>query len=420
MVLHFGKELYGHGGTKPAIACLLSALVRAATLRTAPRGATHDKPSADDWDFSARAMARYWSINGRFLTQPLSGVQRYAQEIVRGLDALVSEGHPLAQDLELEVVTPPGAVRPLELNAIGIRSAGRRGGHAWEQLSLPKAPRGGLLSLANAGPVAARKHIVCIHDVNTRLTPTSYSPQFRALYRILVPALGRSAARVTTVSHFSADQLVGFRIAGRGKMAVIPNGHEHALTWQARHSLTTERAGGASTILLLGSPAPHKNMQMLLGLADQLAAMGLRLAIIGKVDSRVFAKTAPQTDAPNVIWLGGVSDDELAAMMADCLCLAFPSLTEGFGLPVLEAMARGCPVVSTNRASLPEVCGEAALLASPTEPAAWLAHFQRLKQDPALRAVLIERGHAQANRFRWKKSAEIYLRLMARLDGLEA
>jgi glycosyltransferase involved in cell wall biosynthesis len=364
-------------------------------------------------------MVRHWSINGRFLTQPLSGVQRYAQEIVRGLDALVSEGHPLARDIELEVLTPPGAARPLELSAIASRSVGKRGGHAWEQLSLPKAPRGGLVSLANAGPIAARKHIVCIHDVNTRLVPGSYSPQFRALYRILVPALGRSAARVATVSHFSADQLAGFGIARKSKMAVIPNGHEHALAWQARHSLTTERAGGPGTILLLGSPAPHKNMQMLLGVADQLAAMGLRLAIAGKVDGRVFAKATPQVDAPNVIWLGGVTDDELAAMMADCLCLAFPSLTEGFGLPVLEAMARGCPVVSTDRASLPEVCGDAALLASPTDPAAWLAHFQRLKQDQALRAVLIERGHAQAHRFRWKKSAEIYLRLMARLDGLE-
>ena len=366
------------------------------------------------------AMARYWSINGRFLTQPLSGVQRYAQEIVRGLDALVSEGHPLTRDMELELVTPPGAVRPLELGAIAIRAAGRRGGHAWEQLSLPKAPRGGLISLANAGPVAARKHIVCIHDVNTRLVPGSYSPQFRALYRVLLPALGRSAARVATVSHFSADQLAGFGIVSKNKLAVIPNGHEHALAWPARHSLTTERAGGQNTILLIGSPAPHKNMQMLLGVADKLAEIGLRLAIAGKVDARVFAKTVPQVEAPNVIWLGGVTDAELAAMMGDCLCLAFPSITEGFGLPALEAMARGCPVISTDRASLPEVCGEAALLASPADPASWLEHFRRLKQDHALRAVLIERGHAQAQRFRWKKSAEMYLRLMARLDGLEA
>jgi glycosyltransferase involved in cell wall biosynthesis len=365
-------------------------------------------------------MARHWSINGRFLTQPLSGVQRYAQEITRALDALLAEGHPLAQGLELELLTPPGLVRPLPLDAISTRSAGKRGGHGWEQLTLPVAPRGGLLSLANTGPVAVRKHIVCIHDVNTRLYPASYSAQFRALYRVLVPALGRSAARVATVSHFSATQLGGFGIAPRRKMAVIPNGHEHALAWEPRHSLTTEKAGGRNTILVIGSPAPHKNVRMLLGMAGQLAEAKLRLAIVGMADPRVFSGAASGFEAPNVLWLGSVSDNELAALLADCLCLAFPSFTEGFGLPALEAMARGCPVVSTDRASLPEVCGDAVLYASPEDPEAWLAHFRRLTEDEALRAELIEKGHAQAARFRWRKSAELYLKLMARVDGLEA
>jgi glycosyltransferase involved in cell wall biosynthesis len=365
-------------------------------------------------------MTRYWSINGRFLTQPLSGVQRYAQEIVRQLDALLSEGHPLAQGLELELLTPPELARPLPLDAVSQRAIGKRGGHGWEQLSLPVAPRGGLLSLANAGPVAVRKHIVCIHDVNTRLYPASYSPQFRALYRVLVPALGRSAARVSTVSHFSATQLAGLGIAPRRKMAVIPNGHEHALTWEPRHSLTTEKAGGPSTILVIGSPAPHKNVRMLLEMAERLAEAKLRLAIVGVADPRVFSGATPRFEAPNVLWLGSVSDNELAALLGDCLCLAFPSFTEGFGLPALEAMARGCPVVSTDRASLPEVCGDAALYASPAEPDAWFDHFERLSQDEAARAALIEKGHAQARRFRWRKSAELYLKLMARLDGLEA
>jgi glycosyltransferase involved in cell wall biosynthesis len=365
-------------------------------------------------------MARHWSINGRFLTQPLSGVQRYAQEITRAMDALVSERHALADDLSLELLLPPGLTRPLPLSATTTRRTGKRGGHAWEQLALPIAPRGGLVSLGNAGPVAARKHIVCIHDLNTRLFPASYSPQFRMLYRMLLPALGRSAARVATVSHFSAAQIAGFRIARKRKMAVIPNGHEHALEWQPRHSMKTEKAAGPGTILVIGSPAPHKNVYMLLDLADSLADAGMQLAIAGAADPKVFSKGRPNFNAPNVFWLGAVSDDELAALFADCLCLAFPSFTEGFGLPALEAMARGCPVVSTDRASLPEVCGDAALYASPTEPAAWLAYFQRLKGDPELRAAMIEKGHAQARRFRWRKSAEIYLRLMARLDGIEA
>jgi glycosyltransferase involved in cell wall biosynthesis len=369
---------------------------------------------------SAGIMARHWSINGRFLTQPLSGVQRYAQEIVQALDTHIGDNHPLAQGLTVDLLTPPGLARPLDLKAISRRTVGKRGGHAWEQLALPIGPRGGLLSLANTGPVAARKHIVCIHDVNTRLVPGSYSPQFRALYRVLAPALGRAAARIATVSHFSATQLGAFGITPRKKLAVIPNGHEHALAWEARHSLNTEKAGGENTILVIGSPAPHKNVRMLLDIADRLAEADLRLAIVGVADRRVFSAATPQFDRPNVLWLGGVGDSELAALLDDCLCLAFPSFTEGFGLPALEAMARGCPVVSTDRASLPEVCGDAALYASPLEPEAWLAHFQRLSRDLSLRKELIEKGRAQARRFSWRASAELYLRLMAKLDGLDA
>lgn len=365
-------------------------------------------------------MARSWSINGRFLTQPLSGVQRYGEEIVQALDALLSEGHPLTRGLSLELLTPPVLTRPLPLAAIEMRRTGTSGGHTWEQLTLPRAPRGGLLSLANTGPVAARKHIVCIHDVNTRIYPSSYSAQFRALYRVLLPALGRSAARVATVSHYSANQLSAFGIARRNKMAVIPNGHEHALRWSGRHSLNTEKAGGGNTILVIGSPAPHKNVRLLLEMADQLAAAGLRLAIVGMADPRVFSQNATVTEAPNVLWLGGLTDNEISALLDDCLCLAFPSFAEGFGLPALEAMARGCPVVVSDRTSLPEICGDAALYAAPTASAAWLAHFQRLKDDQGLRTGLIEKGHAQARRFRWRKSAELYLKLMARVDGLEA
>ncbi|WP_164119480.1 glycosyltransferase, partial [Stenotrophomonas maltophilia] len=87
-----------------------------------------------------------------------------------------------------------------------------------------------------------------------------------------------------------------------------------------------------------------------------------------------------------------------------------------FGLPPLEAFAIGCPVVSSDRASLPEVCGEAALYAAPDRPDQWLSAFCALRDDPRLRAALIERGHARARAFSWRESALGYLDAMARLD----
>src|ERR1700746_651854 len=126
-------------------------------------------------------MIRHWTINGRFLTQPLSGVQRYAREIVYALDDLIREGSPLARNLDLQLVFPSSAKDVPTLRKIRLQPAGRIAGHLWDQFGLPTRSRGGLLSLGNTGPLTATRHIVCVHDANTRAFPTSYTPAFRLL-----------------------------------------------------------------------------------------------------------------------------------------------------------------------------------------------------------------------------------------------
>jgi glycosyltransferase involved in cell wall biosynthesis len=128
------------------------------------------------------------------------------------------------------------------------------------------------------------------------------------------------------------------------------------------------------------------------------------------------ARPTPFRDEKGIIWLGRVSNDELAALLKDSLCLAFPSYVEGFGLPALEAMALGCPVVASDRASIPEVCGTAALYAAPDDRAAWLGHFLRLQSDAALRLDLTEKGRARAKHFSWRQSAQLYLNLITHLE----
>lgn len=358
--------------------------------------------------------ASVWSINGRFLSQTLSGVQRYAWEIVNAFDALAVEGHPLTREISLEIVAPRGVQRP-NFQTISIRQVGRLGGHAWEQAVLPFHIKDGLLSLCNTGPLAVRRQVVCIHDLNTRIFPKSYSVPFRVLYRTLIPALGGTAKRITTVSHYSAAEIARYHVAPLAKIDVMYNGHEHALRWSPQHSPATQAAAGPDTILVIGSPAPHKNVGLLLRMADQLAAIGLRVAVAGASDPRVFGTTESLPEASNITWLGRVTDNELAALYQDSLCLAFPSFVEGFGIPAVEAMAWGCPVVSSDRTALPETCGDAALYASPDDGAMWLEQFKTLKQDNALRARLIEKGKQQAAKFSWRRSAKQYLEVLAAL-----
>ncbi|WP_037385226.1 glycosyltransferase family 4 protein [Sinorhizobium americanum] len=360
-------------------------------------------------------MERWWTINGRFLAQPVTGVQRYAFEILHALDELLVEGSSLSRRLRIELLVPVEASVPY-LRAISSRSVAPMSGQLWEQTSLATHARGGLLSFCNTGPLSIRKQILCIHDVNTRACPQSYSLAFRLLYGALIPILGRRVAAVTTVSDYSADELVRHRICRSAKITVIPNGHEHATRWQPRHSPTTRAAAGPNTIVVVGSAIPHKNIALIIGMAERLASVGLRIAVVGMSDARVFKAAARPASSGNVTWLGRLSDEELAALLKDCLCLAFPSFVEGFGLPPLEAMAIGCPVVSSDRASLPEICAGAALYASPEDPEAWFDRFMQLRKLPDVRERMISLGKARALNFQWKASARQYLEAMAALD----
>jgi glycosyltransferase involved in cell wall biosynthesis len=361
---------------------------------------------------------RCWTINGRFLTQPVTGVQRYGREILQALDQHLAHDHPLCRDLDLEILLPGECPADVSLSKIVVRTTKSNQPYVWEQAVLQRAASAGILSLCNTGPILARRQIVCIHDANTRIVPQSYSWKFKLAYRLLLPVIGHTAQVTATVSAFSATQIERFGIAPKGKTEVVHDGHEHALRWIPRKTPATQLVSSTNTIVVVGSHAPHKNIGMLIGLAPQLAAEGLRLAIVGMENGRVFSGGGPAIGADNVFWLGRLSDGEIAEVLTHAMCLALPSLTEGFGLPAAEAMALGCPVAVSNCGSLPEICGEAALYAAPDDPAGWLENFKRLRDDPALRGKMKRAGPPTAARFSWSRSAERYLELMARVDGV--
>ncbi|WP_224615447.1 glycosyltransferase family 4 protein [Mesorhizobium sp. ESP7-2] len=305
--------------------------------------------------------------------------------------------------------------------SIERREIGGARGHVWEQARLPVAlDGGGLLSLCNTGPLLSHKHIVCIHDANVWNAPQSYSLAFRCLYRTLLPCLGKTAWGISTVSAFSLGELIRQGVIPAHRAFVASNGHEHVLRWKPEHSAPIQLAASRDTIVMIGSAAPHKNVDLILNMADRLGAVGLRLAIVGMSESRVYKSGSARTQARNIHWLGRVSDGELAALLGDSLCLAFPSLTEGFGLPALEAMAVGCPVVVSERASLPEVCTSAALYASPDNPEAWFDSFMRLHRSQALRTEMVAKGKARASAYSWRATALLYLKAMAAADGRDA
>lgn len=360
------------------------------------------------------------TINGRFLTQRLTGVQRHAIETVRALDALLAERQTAARP-DVELIMPPGQQWPhCPLSVLRVKSAGRWSGHTWEQFVLPfLAGRRVLLNLCNTYPVLAWKPVVTVHDASVYAMPEGYTAAFVRLYRLLFAALRfRRRVTVMTDSAFSADELarhVGLPLA---RLNVVHCGADH---WQrivpddgVLERLKLERG---TYVLGVASENPNKNLHRLvkafeLAFGSRNASGRPLLVLVGGRNTRVFAGSETQADPSWMVRAGSVSDAELAGLYRGAICFAFPSLYEGFGLPPLEAMQFGCPVLSSREASLPEVCGDAALFCDGRDEADIARALRELVDDSDLREQLTARGHQQVQQFRWRETARQVLALV--------
>lgn len=350
-------------------------------------------------------------VNGRFLSRPSSGVGRVAAELVRALDVLTRDRSDVSLSLAI-----PGDVTDAQLAVLAdvafvATYRGRTRGQIWEQLELCRsAPRATLLSLANMGPVLRRDHLVMIHDAQVYLAPRSYSWAFRTWYRFAHPVLGRRARMVVTNSRYSLAQLERFGVVPAGKASIVDlapdhfNAIEPDVTTLARHGLIADQY-----ILAIGNLAPHKNLAMLMRAAVDRPPGAPELVIAGGANARVF-RDAGLVPPPGVRLLGRVSDAELKALYANAALFVFPSLTEGFGLPPLEAMACGCPVIASSAGAIPEVCGDAAWLVDPHDQRGWTEAMVALRADDERRAGMVRRGTLRAGSFTWEASAVTLLR----------
>jgi glycosyltransferase involved in cell wall biosynthesis len=352
-------------------------------------------------------------INGRYLTQAVTGVQRFALSIVGALDELADRGDRAVGGRSFTLLCPPGTPAGPRLRHVEQRHVGKRRGHLWEQLDLPRASRGGvLLSLGMTGPVAKRRQLVAIHDASAFAVPQAFAPGFRRWYRTLLPVLGRTALRVLTVSRFSSGELQRYAGIPMEKMRVVPNAPGHILQVKADAGIF-ERAGIGDHpyVLAVGNRSPHKNIDLVYQAMGLLGDTPCALVHAGDARPRIFG-AVDVAPPERVILAGYVSDEELRALYERAECFIFPSIYEGFGVPPLEAMACGCPVIASNAASMPEVCGDAALYFDPRDAAALAARIAEMAASAELRREYARRGVERARRFTWEESAREVLRVL--------
>lgn len=346
-------------------------------------------------------------VNGRFLTQAVTGTQRYAREIVLALDGLLESGEIDRDRYVFVIVSPAGASDLPGLKHISTQCVSPLRGQAWEQLVLPAIARGGwLLSLCNVGPLLKGRHLVTIHDASVFAYPHAYSFGFRSWYQFALPILGKTAAKIFTDSHFSEVELIKHCGLSQEKIAVVPLGADHMVRLRPDYNVFAKhRIGDKPYILAVSSLSPHKNFMRLMQAFNLFRSENIDIIVAGGANPKIFSNTHSFSDQHNVRFIGYVSDGELRALYERAYCFVYPSLYEGFGLPPLEAMACGCPVVVSDAASLKEACGAAALYCDPESHEDIADKIGSLLADADLREKLHRDGENWATGFRWADTA---------------
>lgn len=347
-------------------------------------------------------------FNGRFLNAPPTGVQRVARELIVALLAIVETRPELKDKLDLGLICPPQTKAGIARTDLPLTRFGWFSGQVWEQFDLPRADSGDLLvNLCNLSPVVSNNSITMIHDAQVFLTPESYSTAFRSWYRFAQPRIGKNARKILTVSNYSADQLDRFGVAPRDKIAVVHNGVDHILRHAPDESVLARLgvAPGSYTVGLANTQC-HKNVAVLLEAYRDPRLAEHTLVLFGSADRAAF-QAAGLSLPDNVILAGRLSDAELRTVFEQARALVFPSRTEGFGLPPLEAMTVGTPAICARAGALPEVCGDAALYADPDDASAWVAQIETLNsENDAARDNRRQASLTQAANFTWAKAGE--------------
>lgn len=326
-------------------------------------------------------------VNGRFRAHRITGVQRYAHEIVSRLQG------------EMTVCTPRAGIGAM--------------GHAWEQTVLPLACRGRTLwSPCGSGPIGYGRQVVTFHDLFPIEHPEWYGKAYSAWYGVTMRQLATRATHLIAVSEYTKARIVKLLHRDPEDITVIPNGcsikgrASEGQIEAARHALNlpTRRY-----VLSLSSIEARKNIRSILqawSTIQEYIPRDIWLVLAGpKANEKVFGSQEVEATLPRVLFTGYVPEEHLAGLYSGASLFVFPSLAEGFGLPLLEAMASGVRCITSKTTSLPEVGGDVVDYVDPLQPAEIArAMMMRLMGD-ACSTMPYEPAMARAGLFTWKQAA---------------
>lgn len=339
-------------------------------------------------------------INGRYLTQKATGVHRYAFEICNKLCEMGVDFH----------VAIPQDIHPDYKFSFKTVRCGSLKTHLWEQISLPRylksigSPL--LISFTGCGPLNYDNQIMTIHDVSHERYPEWFSKNYCRFYHFMMPRIGRKAHAVLTVSEFSKTEIVDTLGIDAKKIHVVHSNvpfHEKPSYEEVLNYIPEEKS--ERYIIAVSSMDPRKNFIRLVEAFNQIEDKSVKLYIIGMSFKAFNTPDLEKLISENVHLPGYIPDDQLQKMYQNAILSVYPSLYEGFGLPPLEAMTFGCPVINSDIPALHEVSQDAALYVDPYDVKDMTMKINRLLKDNSLRDDLRLKGLEQIKKYSWQKSA---------------
>jgi glycosyltransferase involved in cell wall biosynthesis len=347
-------------------------------------------------------------INARFLTQPLTGVQRYAVELSLRLKEM---------DSPVRFLCPKNVIHHDLFKKLDAKVIGRTTGHLWEQMTLPLHLKNSdlLVNFCNTAPLFHKNQVVTIHDIGFNVYPQSHPTGFVLFYKFLFSRIMKSSKHIITVSNFSKQEITRHYRVTNEKVSVVYSAPRKYFQPESCQELQKEKY-----FLAVSSLNYRKNIPALLKAFSQLSNQErqYRLYLIGDMRAKSFKKLdlGKFLDNPYITFLGRVSDEDLRRYYSNAVGFVYPSLYEGLGLPPLEAQRCSCPVLVSNVASLPEVFRDSAVYCNPFSVDSIRLGMLKLA-DEDTRQVLIAKGTGTVKRFLWEKNAEEFFNLFKRFHS---
>jgi glycosyltransferase involved in cell wall biosynthesis len=259
--------------------------------------------------------------------------------------------------------------------------------------------------------------VLAILDLSYVLFPDMFKKKDLLQLRLWTAYSVKKAKKIVTISNSSKNDIINhYRLTDSKVVVVYPAGKETKVKEMEKSTLEKKYGIKTKYILFVGTLQPRKNIAKLIEAFSKVNIQDLSLVIVGKrgwMYEDIISAPEKFGVKEKVLFLENISDDELPALYKNALCFVMPSLYEGFGLPILEAMKNGCPVLASNTSSLPEAGGDAALYFNPQDTEEITSKIRLVVSDAALREEMRKKGYEHVKKFSWEKSARKLLAVLS-------